>query len=59
MAMTITAAGMLSRIGMPAMRGAVCSRPWTSGLELSSAVRYPCVSQAGNSIPKPESSDVK
>jgi hypothetical protein len=39
MAMTISAAGMLSRIGMPQSRGAVCRRAWISGLELRSAVR--------------------
>jgi hypothetical protein len=50
---------MFRRTGIPAMRGAVSSRPWISGFELRSAVRYPCVSHAGNSMPKPERSDVK
>ena len=38
-AMTIANAGTLTRIGMPAIVGAVCSSPWTAGSELSSAVR--------------------
>jgi hypothetical protein len=36
---TITAAGTFSSTGSPRNRGAVCSSPCTSGLELSSAVR--------------------
>ena len=36
---TIANAGTLSRIGMPAIWGAVWSRPCTAGSELRSAVR--------------------
>ncbi len=39
MNMTIANAGTLIRIGMPPMCGALASRPWTFGSELSSAVR--------------------
>ena len=56
---TMPNAGRLTRIGMPAMCGAVSSRPCISGFELSSAVRYPVVSQAGSESPNPRSSVVK
>ena len=58
-ASTITAAGTFSRIGMPANRGAVCSKAWTAGSLLRSAVRYPCVNHAGIVNPNPERSDMK
>ena len=50
---------MLSRTGIPPIRGAVWSRPCTAGSELSSAVRYPCVSQSGRVIPNAEMSELK
>ena len=53
---TTTKAGTFTRIGTPAIWGAVCSNPWTSELALRSAVRYPVVSQAGSTIPTPRKS---
>ena len=56
---TIPNAGRLTRIGIPPICGAVSSRPWMSGFELRSAVRYPVVSQTGNDTPMPRVSVVK
>ena len=58
-AMTIPNAGTLTRIGMPTIVGADCSRPWTAGSLLSSAVRYPVVSHCGRTRSNPRSSVVK
>ncbi len=56
---TIMNAGTFNSTGIPKMRGAVSSRPWTAGSELSSAVRYPWVSQSGKLIPKALMNELK